>query len=65
MMAWMIDKALRMKDGPIGQYLTELSKDLAEEVSNGFCDGLSEVWDIQHSRSPGGRNEDETEESGS
>jgi hypothetical protein len=65
MMALMLDKVLRMKDGPVGQYLTELLKDLAEEIGNGFCDGLSEAWDIQHSNAESRGRVDEVEESDS
>ena len=54
-----------MKDGPVGQYLTELAKDLGEEIGNGFCDGLSEAWDIQHSNVESERLVDEVEESDS
>ena len=65
MMALMLDEVLRMKDGPVGQYLMELSKDLGEEIGNGFCDGLSEAWDIQHSNAETERHLDEVEESNS
>ena len=64
-MAMMINKALRMKDGPFGQYLTELSKNLAEEIGHGFCDGLGEVLTSQRSNAEGRTIRNEGEESSS
>ena len=50
-MASTINRVCSMNDGQVGQFLGELLRCFADEVSNGLHDGLGEVFQKRETKS--------------
>ena len=65
LMALTVNRVCDMNDGQVGQFLGELSRGFADEVSNGLHDGLGEVFQKRDVKSPAARESSEDRDSDS